>query len=395
MPSCQKGDSLNHQNQRKSSKYGETTKSINSMSDKIGRDSNGNRCSRAIIGREINDAWENYINVTVHEGWRSSTISEADTRRSRLIELVLGLRSDRKRKETQFRTSMGGALVFVEPNNPTKAKKDTNIWNLLNEGGVSTFIERCSGHDPRLTEMIVRSWDNGKCRIHGKEVNFSNESIEQATGLPNWGRLVKRNSRMSKIDDINKFKQGGIELVSYKFGFLRSSLPYPWYKLCKVIMRYITLDGRHMEVYGHHIILLNHSRFVEEKVNVADFVIFFMEVLVSKCKKKPEAIPLHQSVMLLVYKQVLANQVHTSVVKETEREIEDEAPLRFRRWTSQRLSQKRNKEQSRQPAETRRTSQRLSQRRNKEQSRHPAETSNTEAKKTTPGLTEAKEVRQE
>lgn len=79
--------------------------------------------------------WENYINVIVHEGWQSSTIPEFDTGRSRFIDLVLGLRSDRKRKETQLRTSMGGVLVFIELNNPTKAKKDPNIWNLLSEGG--------------------------------------------------------------------------------------------------------------------------------------------------------------------------------------------------------------------------------------------------------------------
>lgn len=81
--------------------------------------------------------------------------------------------------------TMGGALVYVEPSNLTKAKKDPHVWRIMYEGELSTFIEHYKGGDDRLFDMIVRNWSQGKCTIHGKEVLFSNKSIIEVMGLPN------------------------------------------------------------------------------------------------------------------------------------------------------------------------------------------------------------------
>lgn len=94
----------------------------------------------------------------------------------------------------------------------------------------------------------------------------------------------------------------------YRSGLLHNSLSYPWHKMCKFIMKYLTLDGRHVEVCGHHIILLNHFRIVKERVNFVDFVRFSMSIFVVKCKNNNNTIPLHQSVMLMVYQHALAMQ---------------------------------------------------------------------------------------
>lgn len=50
---------------------------------------------------------------------------------------------------------MGRSLIIVEPNNLIKARKDPNIWRLLYEGDMNTFIDHCFGHDGRLTNMVL------------------------------------------------------------------------------------------------------------------------------------------------------------------------------------------------------------------------------------------------
>lgn len=114
---------------------------------------------------------------------------------------------------------------------------------------------------------------------------FTNESIAQAIKILNQGKEVKTNSRTNKVEDIKKLQSRGINLIPSRSRYLRNKLPYPWYKLCKILLKYITLDGHHVEIYGHHIILLNHFKFFKERVNLVNFVRFSMILLMEKYKK--------------------------------------------------------------------------------------------------------------
>lgn len=109
---------------------------------------------------------------------------------------------------------------------------------------------------------------------------------------------MRRNSKPNNIEEVKKFQANGNKMIPYRFGFLRRSMKYLWYKVCKIIMKYVSLDGRHMEAYGHHIKLLNHFIFMKDKANLADYVRHSMEFSVAKCKKNLNAISLHQAIML-------------------------------------------------------------------------------------------------
>lgn len=80
---------------------------------------------------------------------------------------------------------MGGALVFVESSNPTKAKKYPHIWWLLCKGDLNTFIKNCKGSDKRLMNRMVHYLDKGAYKIHGVQFEFTSEIITQAIKLPN------------------------------------------------------------------------------------------------------------------------------------------------------------------------------------------------------------------
>ena len=46
---------------------------------------------------------------------------------------------------------MGGELVFIEPNDLGKAKKDPNVWRIICRGELDRFIEACIvGSDRKL-----------------------------------------------------------------------------------------------------------------------------------------------------------------------------------------------------------------------------------------------------
>jgi len=72
------------------------------------------------------------------------------------------------------------------------------------------------------------------------------------------GKEIRCNSKASKMEEIKKFEAGNFELKPYRTWYYQSNLPYPWYKVCKIIMKYITLDDHHTKLFGTHIIMLNH-----------------------------------------------------------------------------------------------------------------------------------------
>lgn len=69
-------------------------------------------------------------------------------------------------------------------------------------------------------------------------------------------------------------------------------------------MKHVTLDGLYIEVFETHIILLNHFKIPNERVNFVKFIRFSMGILMAKCKNKPTFVPLHQAIMLLIYQKI-------------------------------------------------------------------------------------------
>lgn len=86
---------------------------------------------------------------------------------------------------------MDGALVSIEPNNTQNVKMDPYVWMILYIGELNQFIEACEGPNKHIADYVVNSWENGDCKIHGRDVVFNVDSILDAIGLPNKGKEVR------------------------------------------------------------------------------------------------------------------------------------------------------------------------------------------------------------
>lgn len=70
-------------------------------------------------------------------------------------------------------------------------------------------------------------------------------------------------------------------------------------------MRYVPLEGKHKVALVYHFCLLNHFRFSDfEKVNFHFFILHLMEILIKNFNKEID-IPLHKSIVNLVYDKTL------------------------------------------------------------------------------------------
>ncbi|WP_258316876.1 hypothetical protein, partial [Escherichia coli] len=75
----------------------------------------------------------------------------------------------------------------------------------------------------------------------------------------------------------------------------------PWREILFVLMRYITLDGKFMKVYGYHFVLLNHFRH-NDKVNFPYFLLYSMNASLKAYKENPQGdTAMHQGLMVLIY----------------------------------------------------------------------------------------------
>ncbi|KAH9318044.1 hypothetical protein KI387_019813, partial [Taxus chinensis] len=79
---------------------------------------------------------------------------------------------------------MGGSLVQIEPVNCDDLKKDVEVWNFLEEKGVTLFMERLSGHSVIMSRSILSSWKRGKVKVGKTIFEISIESIVATTGIP-------------------------------------------------------------------------------------------------------------------------------------------------------------------------------------------------------------------
>jgi len=103
--------------------------------------------------------------------------------------------------------------------------------------------------------------------------------------MPNVGKEIKIEIKLKKIEEIFKFWQQGKDFVKSYPSFECTSLPKSWEKFVRVLMHYVTLEGRHKVVYAYHFVLLNHFRLKgEEIVNFSFFIMHSLEISINKCK---------------------------------------------------------------------------------------------------------------
>ncbi|KAH9294333.1 hypothetical protein KI387_040463, partial [Taxus chinensis] len=137
---------------------------------------------------------------------------------------------------------MGGQLKRLEPDNCESIKNDGEVWSILVENGIATFLERMTGYSALVSYAVTASWTRGWVQIGSTRFTISTNAIADAAGLPAAGDIYYRRSLHTEIQDFNA---PGDRPVKYISGYTHDSLPSPWDRVAEAIMRYFTIDGRY------------------------------------------------------------------------------------------------------------------------------------------------------
>ncbi|KAH9291343.1 hypothetical protein KI387_043467 [Taxus chinensis] len=170
--------------------------------------------------------------------WREDNDNEADGSHA-----LVGMLNDPHRSHFctfQKNYTMGGQLKRLEPAACDSVKDDVEVWNILLENGITTFLERMAGYSALVSYAVMASWSKGWVQIGNTCFTISTNAIADATGLPAAGDIYFKRSLHAEMQD---FIAPGDKPVKYLSGYTRDSLPPPWNRVVEVIMRYFTIDA--------------------------------------------------------------------------------------------------------------------------------------------------------
>lgn len=94
-----------------------------------------------------------------------------------------------------FYLNMGGDMVRVDLASPEDTISNTIFCNIIYQGVLEKFIYACKGHDDQLFMEVVSLWNNGSCKMNGRSILFSIDSIAQVILMPNEGLHVRREGK--------------------------------------------------------------------------------------------------------------------------------------------------------------------------------------------------------
>lgn len=165
------------------------------------------------------------------------------------------------RNNCETKGNMGGNKKRFEPASCSDWKKKNEFWEILQEGGLSVFIERLYGKDPTVTKHFIKNWNNGKVLVGTQMKKVDEDVIAEAMCMVKEGiKFYKDRSVSNKATDRFPITDGE------KRKLVKVDNPYhspkcickPWRFVLFATISYITLDERFTRACGHHFVLLNH-----------------------------------------------------------------------------------------------------------------------------------------
>ncbi|KAH9293233.1 hypothetical protein KI387_041566, partial [Taxus chinensis] len=82
---------------------------------------------------------------------------------------------------------MGGQLKHIEPASCTGLQEDHDVWRIIRENGIMTFLERMSGYSALVSYGALATWSRGRVQIGNTRFTISTNAIASVTSLPSSG----------------------------------------------------------------------------------------------------------------------------------------------------------------------------------------------------------------
>lgn len=191
---------------------------------------------------------------------------------------------------------------------------------MLVEGGLIDFIIACKGFDRKLYSILVKSWNEGTCMYNNIDLTISPKIVIEAIHMPNEGIEVRREDKKIKLEFRDKYAKSFkryFNLTKMQLGVSQECLPNPWKRLVKVLMRYVTLEGRFRVMYTYHFNFLNHFKFpYTSRFNFPLFIYNSIDFSIERFRQNIIMLPLYDFVILFVYLKALDRQIPKFKIRE-------------------------------------------------------------------------------
>ncbi|KAH9308859.1 hypothetical protein KI387_036770, partial [Taxus chinensis] len=194
---------------------------------------------------------------------------------------------------------MGGPPCKTEPTHNPAWKDDTVLWNYLQKGGLTKFIEKIQGFEQDLSIKFAQGWRNRVVKYSYIKVEISEEIISQVTRLSIDGTKFF-NKWVDREVEAKKFLDEGENLEFVMAGIKLASVPEPFAEITRIAVRYATLERRFFTIPQKHLIFLNHFH-RNITIKFPHYLLNSLGKSVLEVKNHTRAVPLHQRLILLIH----------------------------------------------------------------------------------------------
>lgn len=157
---------------------------------------------------------------------------------------------------------MGGRRKRVELAS-CKDWKKKEIWDILEEGKFTGFMEKLKGSNPSITRQFIKTWKDGSILVGNQRMEVTEDIIVEATCLDTEGINFYRDRKLSDrvVEEFAKTAKERNRLVKICNSYFRpGSISRPWRFVMFVVIEYLTLDDRFTKIFGYHFMLVNYFR---------------------------------------------------------------------------------------------------------------------------------------
>jgi hypothetical protein len=142
-------------------------------------------------------------------------------------------------------------VVRAEPNGSQALLTFDGAYADLEEFGWLSFIRKFDGFNIVVARQFALSFDGGKAKVGDLQLEITEQSLSQATGLPVKGEKWSKNYRVKEVPWTLLFRSRTVN--SCNRGLPAKMLKPRWYDLLMILKQFITCEGRYGFVFLFHL----------------------------------------------------------------------------------------------------------------------------------------------
>lgn len=179
------------------------------------------------------------------------------------------------------------------------------------------YIENIHDKEKIASKIFIKGWNRRIITLFKQMARLDDRLIAKVTSMKMEGVKFFRGHKL--YDNVIKIfpkDEAKKELVKMnKTYFSLYQVNNFWCKIFKVVMEYVTIDGRFTKIYSYHFVLLNHFRH-SIKIYFPYYLMCSLNDNLANHIKNPKVSPLaHQGLILLIYEhfEARANRIQSQI----------------------------------------------------------------------------------